>query len=90
MPGISRGAVTKDMKDALWAPANAQRTGKAVYWYSKKLRSWHGMLGYCQKDKVEKQNDKVEKQKQVIKSGDITDDALSVRCGVFATMAMVT
>ncbi|DBA67796.1 TPA: hypothetical protein ACH3X2_001198 [Trebouxia sp. C0005] len=36
MPRISGGAVnTKDMKDALWAPANAQRTGKTkLYQYT--------------------------------------------------------
>ncbi|DBA66148.1 TPA: hypothetical protein ACH3X2_002623 [Trebouxia sp. C0005] len=41
-----------------------------------KLHSWHGMLGYCQKHKLKKHF-------QVIKSGDITDDDLSVHCEVF-------
>ena len=41
-----------------------------------KLHAWHGMLGNCQKDKFEK-------HLQAIKSGDITDDGLSVRRELF-------
>ena len=86
--GVPGGAISiKDVEFALWA--DAQRKDKthnhtlspkysctSTQLIGNILYAWHGMLGYCQKDKFEK-------HLQAIKSGDITDDGLSVRRELF-------
>ncbi|DBA88662.1 TPA: hypothetical protein ACH3X2_000299 [Trebouxia sp. C0005] len=81
MPRISGGAVnTKNMKMLFGRPrthsVQAKPSCTSTQLIGNKLHSWHGMLGYCQKHKLKKHF-------QVIKSGDITNDDLSVHCEVF-------
>jgi len=83
---VAGGAVnTKDLKFALFAPLDAS---KATYkcprenivtstqLTGQKLHTWHGMLGYCQKDKMEAHY-------QVIKTGNISDEDLSIGCDLY-------
>ena len=83
---VPNGSVnTKDMKFALWAPLDAEKgtwkcprnnilTSTALT--GNKLHTFHGMLGYCQKDKCEP-------HWRCFKTADITDEDLTVGCDLF-------
>ena len=83
---VPSGAVnTKDLKFALFAPLDATKATfkcprvhivTSTQLTGNKLHTWHGMLGYCQKDKMEPHY-------QLIQHGDISDEDLSLGCDLF-------
>lgn len=68
---------TKDLELALWGqkvPANNFVNSKGLT--GKGLHTWHGLLGYCQKDMLERHY-------EAFKTNDISDEDLAHGCDLF-------